>query len=67
MSGRPSSAVLADTVPEQMWGITTSQATLAGILGARAAPTVYRRALDERADTVARASRIYPAEALRCQ
>src|SRR6266508_1085398 len=33
--------VLADTVPPQMWGISTSQRTLEAALGARATPTVY--------------------------
>jgi putative ABC transport system permease protein len=33
--------VLADTVPQQMWGISTSQRTLEAALGARATPTVY--------------------------
>ena len=33
--------VLTETVPPQMWGISTSQRTLEGLLGARAAPTVY--------------------------
>ena len=33
--------VLADTTPQQMWGISTSQRTLAAAIGSRAAPTVY--------------------------
>ena len=33
--------VLAETAPETMWGISTSQRTLAGLVGPRATPTVY--------------------------
>jgi putative ABC transport system permease protein len=42
--------VLADTVPQQMWGISTSQRTLESMLGARAAPTVYWLDLADGAD-----------------
>jgi putative ABC transport system permease protein len=47
--------VLADTVPEQMWGISTSQRTLEAALGARATPTVYWLDLTEGADASATA------------
>ena len=33
--------VLAETAPETMWGISTSQRTLVGLVGARGTPTVY--------------------------
>lgn len=42
--------VLADTVPQQMWGISTSLRTLESVLGARAAPTVYWLDLADGAD-----------------
>jgi putative ABC transport system permease protein len=48
--------VLVDTVPEQMWGISTSQRTLEGMLGARAAPTVYWLDLVDGADATATAT-----------
>ena len=50
--------VLADTVPEQMWGISTSLETLEAALGARARPTVYWLDLAEGADEAAVASRL---------
>jgi putative ABC transport system permease protein len=48
--------VLADTVPEQMWGISTSRRTLTGALGARATPTVYWLDLEPGADAEATAA-----------
>jgi putative ABC transport system permease protein len=48
--------VLADTAPELMVGITTSQRTLRSALGARAQPTVYWLDLRDGADPAATAT-----------
>jgi putative ABC transport system permease protein len=48
--------VLADTAPELIWGVSTSQDTLAGLLGARAVPSVYWLDLSEGTDAKATAA-----------
>ena len=48
--------VLADTIPEPMWGISTSRRTLEGLIGARATPTVYWLDLAPGADARATAT-----------
>jgi putative ABC transport system permease protein len=47
--------VLADTVPEHMWGITTSLRTLERVQAANATPTIYWLDLDPKADAAATA------------
>jgi putative ABC transport system permease protein len=50
--------VLKDVVPESMIGLSTSQATLAAMLGERARPTAYWLALRDAADAGAAANAI---------
>ena len=48
--------VLSDTIPELMWGISTSTRTLEGLIGARATPTVHWLDLEPGTDARATAA-----------
>ncbi|MBD0328824.1 MAG: ABC transporter permease [Thermoleophilia bacterium] len=50
--------VLADTIPAEMWGISTSQRTLERALGPQVAPTVYWLDLADGADAAALATKL---------
>jgi putative ABC transport system permease protein len=50
--------VLADTLPRELYGIATSQRTMASLFGARAEPTVHLFALRPGADASAVAKRL---------
>ena len=50
--------VLSDAVPESMFGISTSQATLTDMLGTRARPTAYWMSVDDGVDAEAAANAV---------